>query len=76
MEKEYKEESVAIEGIAGTLARDQFPRTVDSLHDPHDTHTQRSSPQSMYNLALVLSLSPTPVMHTNRFFPVKVECEI
>jgi hypothetical protein len=34
MEREYKEES-AIEGIAGTLARDQFPRTVGPLHDPH-----------------------------------------
>lgn len=52
MERECKEDT-AIQGIGETLTRVQFPGTVGPLHDPHDTHTQRSCPQSMHNLALV-----------------------
>jgi hypothetical protein len=52
MERECKEDS-SIQGTGGALARDQFPGTVGPLHDPHDTHTQRSCPQSMCSLALV-----------------------
>lgn len=58
MERECKEES-AIQGIVGTLARDQFPRTVGSLHGPHDTHRHEVVRRASTNWHLMSTVAYT-----------------